>query len=87
MKSNGKQTLKRTVLDQSSSEDEDEVHGEEDCLFCGNVNSNSAAGEGWIRSIPCSHWAHDKCAGVDDNDDKEIIFANYVVWVVVGVFR
>ncbi|KAG5897080.1 hypothetical protein JTB14_036307 [Gonioctena quinquepunctata] len=69
----GKQKLKRTVIvDQDSSEDDEEVNDEE-CIFCGESYSNSLSGEGWIWCSVCFNWAHDKCAGVGDDDPDDFI--------------
>ncbi|KAG5875203.1 hypothetical protein JTB14_033896 [Gonioctena quinquepunctata] len=72
-KSKGKQKLKRTVIvDQDSSEDDEEVNDKE-CIFCDESYSNSLSGEGWIRCSVCFNWAHDKCVGVEDDDPDEFI--------------
>ncbi|XP_043228646.1 uncharacterized protein LOC122384902 [Amphibalanus amphitrite] len=42
------------------------------CLYCGESFGDSVAGEGWACCTCCKKWAHDECAGLDDND------ANYV---------
>ena len=28
-----------------------------------------SANEDWIQCITCRRWAHDDCAGIDDDDD------------------
>ena len=48
-----------------SSDSEDDTF----CLFCREIYSK-AGGEGWIQCIACKEWAHDDCAGVDDDDIK-----------------
>ncbi|KAK4873839.1 hypothetical protein RN001_013199 [Aquatica leii] len=41
----------------------------EECIFCYEKFVNSSRGEGWIRCNKCLKWAHDQCAGVDEDDD------------------
>ncbi|KAL1448578.1 hypothetical protein WDU94_012303 [Cyamophila willieti] len=40
-----------------------------ECLYCNEMYSKSKAREGWIRCSECHKWAHDECAGVEDEDD------------------
>ena len=56
---------RRNEEDTESSEDEDNAP----CIFCKELFSNSKSAEGWIKCIKCNGWAHEECAGVDDDDD------------------
>lgn len=53
---------------------ESEVDDEE-CLYCGEFYSVS--NEGWIACQKCLKWAHNKCAGVDSEDDEEILICEF----------
>lgn len=57
---------KSNLNDSSESEDDG---NDADCLVCGEKYSDSASGEGWIMCYKCHKWAHDACAGVEEEDD------------------
>ncbi|KAK5648134.1 hypothetical protein RI129_003026 [Pyrocoelia pectoralis] len=56
-----------------TKEVESETEGEDsdtDCLYCGDFYSSST--EGWISCHSCHKWAHNSCAGVEDEDDEVV---------------
>lgn len=61
---------KSTSINESDKSSESESD-EDDCLclFCNSPYKNSKRGEGWIRCDSCHKWAHELCAGADDDDD------------------
>lgn len=40
-----------------------------DCLYCGEYFSSSKDAEGWIKCSGCNLWAHEACAGCEEEDD------------------
>ncbi|CAH2094366.1 unnamed protein product [Euphydryas editha] len=60
-----KTTKRRKV---SSSGDESEKENDTPCMYCEEVYSVSI--EGWISCSLCGRWAHNSCAGIDDDDDE-----------------
>lgn len=54
-------------VDESETNPEMNKCSSDECLYCGNFYSQSL--EGWIQCTMCRKWAHDSCAGVDDNED------------------
>ncbi|XP_050301550.1 uncharacterized protein LOC126739781 [Anthonomus grandis grandis] len=42
-----------------------------ECLYCGDFYSSST--EGWLACSMCHHWAHNSCAGFEDEDDKAVL--------------
>lgn len=75
-KKNQKDKVSKAVKSKNKSKQmEDETSRSEDsdseeCIFC--CGTHSAIGEGWIRCTKCLKWAHDECAGVDENDTNFI---------------
>ena len=63
-KSKGKRLRIATPEPESSESEEDETC----CLFCCEAYSVSA-NEGWIQCTACRRWAHDDCAGIDDDGE------------------
>lgn len=59
---------KKFMKRESSSESESEVDDVE-CLFCCNRFLEDKPGEGWIKCSGCCKWAHDACAGAEDDED------------------
>jgi len=49
--------------------DSDSDTSDVDCLFCGSYFSKSKDKEGWIRCSGCHQWAHEACAGCEEDDD------------------
>lgn len=41
-----------------------------DCLYCNELYSCSKDCEGWIKCSGCSRWAHEACAGCEEEDDR-----------------
>ena len=68
-----KKTAKRRRL--SSSEDESEEEEDTPCMYCEEVYSVSI--EGWISCSLCGKWAHNSCAGIDDDDDEATHICEY----------
>lgn len=62
----GLQEKSVSALEDSSDSDVSDV----DCVYCGEPFSKSRENEGWIRCSACLLWAHDACAGCDEEDDK-----------------
>ncbi|KAF5296248.1 hypothetical protein FQA39_LY12585 [Lamprigera yunnana] len=60
---------KKPVVKNSDSSSESNESQSEECIFCCEKFVNSSKGEGWIRCNKCLKWAHDQCAGVDEDDD------------------
>lgn len=52
------------------SEDEDK---DNECIFCLDMYSKSKSTDGWIKCTKCPGWAHDACAGIDEEDDFEYV--------------
>lgn len=55
----------------SSSDSENTCNSDAECLYCGDLYSLSS--EGWIACSICLRWAHISCAGIDDEDDEEVL--------------
>lgn len=56
-------------------EDSDSEEEDAECLYCRDFYSVS--NEGWIACQKCFKWAHNKCAGVDSEDDEEILICEF----------
>jgi len=56
-----KTTRKRKLSEIEEDEDDTE------CLYCADLFSASA--EGWISCQKCHLWAHNSCAGADDDQE------------------
>ena len=66
---NAKKKLKLAESGSDSSQS-DAADENDECFYC---NESSAVSiDGWIRCEVCSRWAHDVCAGVEDDDDDFI---------------
>ena len=65
VKSSSKLPAKKRTLQAQPSPTDDT------CLYCSMTYSQSV-GEGWIQCQQCKLWAHDSCAGIDENDDEFI---------------
>ncbi|XP_038207735.1 uncharacterized protein C01G6.5-like [Zerene cesonia] len=63
----GKKNSKRRKKESDTDSSED---NENDCpcLYCGYLYSQST--EGWVSCGVCHGWAHNSCAGVDDDDEE-----------------
>ena len=70
-----KQKPKEEKARPSRAHDSDSSDNEEGestlCLYCNDTFGNSVRGEGWVCCAICKHWAHEQCAGVDDDDEEE----------------
>ncbi|KAG5870310.1 hypothetical protein JTB14_030567 [Gonioctena quinquepunctata] len=58
----------RRQLQFDDQSDSDESHT--DCLYCNELYLCSKDRERWIKCSGCSRWAHEVCAGCDDEDDR-----------------
>lgn len=67
-----KSKVKKTKKAESDSEDE---NSDADCLYCGDFYSNST--EGWISCSGCHKWAHNSCAGTEEEDDEAILICEH----------
>lgn len=47
---------------------ESDVEEDVECFMCSDTFSRSPEGEGWVQCSSCKKWAHDECAGIEDND-------------------
>ncbi|KMQ81609.1 golgin imh1 [Lasius niger] len=64
---------KSKVTNRALCEDSDDSDvSDADCLFCGDYFSKSRENEGWIRCSSCLRWAHEACAGCDEEDNDFI---------------
>jgi len=64
-----KKSKKMKVKDSESGVDDEE------CLYCGECYSVS--NEGWIACQKCCKWAHNSCAGIDNDDDEVILICEH----------
>ncbi|XP_046397042.1 uncharacterized protein LOC124163957 [Ischnura elegans] len=58
----------RALFLNESDSDESDV----DCLYCQDLYSKSKQNEGWIRCSGCHKWAHEACAGCEEEDNEFI---------------
>lgn len=63
-----KSSRPRTLFPETSAAS-DSVGNDSECFYCNEMYSKSKSREGWIRCSECHKWAHDECAGVEDDDD------------------
>lgn len=40
------------------------------CLYCSDTIGNSLRGEGWVCCVFCKRWAHEQCAGMQDDEEE-----------------
>ena len=59
---------KRQDKNDEDSSKESEVEDDAECFICTETFLHSHAGEGWVQCSMCYRWAHDACAGIDEND-------------------
>uniref|UniRef100_A0A1B6L3T1 HTH CENPB-type domain-containing protein n=1 Tax=Graphocephala atropunctata TaxID=36148 RepID=A0A1B6L3T1_9HEMI len=62
---------KSTDSDSDSNEEEDDA----ECLYCNELYSSS--NEGWIACQVCLKWAHNSCAGIDSEEDEDILICEF----------
>lgn len=53
---------------QDESGEETDVEEDVECLLCTETFFESVEGEGWVQCVSCQRWAHEQCAGIDEND-------------------
>ncbi|KAJ8881262.1 hypothetical protein PR048_017738 [Dryococelus australis] len=58
-----KRMIEVTKISLKSSEDDDYP-----CTFCGELYKASMDRKGWSRCYVCHKWAHDACAGIEEDD-------------------
>ncbi|XP_067931074.1 uncharacterized protein [Watersipora subatra] len=61
-----KQAKRRKTPTPVSSDNDD---GDVSCLYCNDSYWKGNADSGWVKCRHCSSWAHELCAGLDDEDD------------------
>jgi hypothetical protein len=54
--------------DDASSDSES---SEENCIYCQEIFPHSKAGQVWVKFSLCGYWAHDACAGVEEENWDE----------------
>jgi len=59
---------KKNQIPLSSSENEDEENDDDICFYCNELYSKSI--DGWIKCSLCKRWAHNLCAGIDEEEDS-----------------
>lgn len=57
---------KRKKEDSSSEEEEED---DEVCIYCTELYSNSKTNDGWVMCQDCKLWAHEACAGVENDGE------------------
>ncbi|KAG5899283.1 hypothetical protein JTB14_012284 [Gonioctena quinquepunctata] len=63
------QNMKRPQQQESSSESElSDNDDDPECILCGETYLCFHKDDGWIQCSKCKKWAHEACAGVDEND-------------------
>ncbi|KAG5893890.1 hypothetical protein JTB14_001075 [Gonioctena quinquepunctata] len=62
----GVKVRRQLQFDDQSDSDESDT----DCLYCNELYSCSKYREGWIKCSGCSRWAHEACAGCENEDDR-----------------
>lgn len=60
------QTKKQLSFEPEEEEEDDD----EECFYCNEAYSKSKDNEGWIRCLKCKKWAHEECAGCEEEDDE-----------------
>lgn len=58
------------MVEESESEVDDEK-----CIYCGECYSVSI--EGWVACQKCHNWAHNSCAGIDSEDDEQVLVCKH----------
>lgn len=53
------------------SDSESEERDSTVCLYCSDTFGNSVRGEGWVCCDICKRWAHEQCAGIQDDEEEE----------------
>jgi hypothetical protein len=63
-----KMSMRKTGLEANNDD-------EAECLYCGGLYS--ASKEGWVACQVCFQWAHNSCAGMDSDEDEDILTCEY----------
>ena len=42
-------------------------------LYCNDTFGNSVRGEGWVCCAICKRWAHEQCAGIEDDEEENFV--------------
>jgi hypothetical protein len=64
-----KKNTKKTIEQDNDETSDESNESDAACLYCTEKYVNSSKGEGWIRCTKCLQWAHDECAGVEENEN------------------
>lgn len=67
-KTKKQQTKKKKVVNMERESDDDDA----ECFYCHQKFTQSSADQGWIKCNGCVEWAHESCAGCDDDEDDFI---------------
>lgn len=71
---NAKKKQKTTVAAETKNNDDDDAI----CLYCKDENHTFlTSSEGWVGWHFFGRWAHNACAGVDDDNTEEIHICIY----------
>lgn len=66
-----KKAEKKNITKRRKKESDTDSSGDEEndcpCIYCGYLYSEST--EGWVICSVCHGWAHNSCAGVDEDDE------------------
>lgn len=74
LKKNAKKKQKTTVAAETKNNDDEDAI----CLYCKDENHTFLkSSEGWVGCQLCGRWAHNACAGVDDDNTEEIHICIY----------
>ncbi|XP_026318149.1 uncharacterized protein LOC113228920 [Hyposmocoma kahamanoa] len=63
-----KTKLNKIASDTDTESSQDDENKDCACIYCGYLYSEST--EGWVICSVCKGWAHNSCAGVDDDDEE-----------------
>lgn len=63
-----KKSVKSKKILQEDSDEADDA----ECIYCNGRFRESKSCEGWIQCRICTNWAHDACAGAEEEDDNII---------------
>lgn len=71
----GNKKKSKLIAKDDSSDSEVSHDSDAECLYCGDLYSISS--EGWIACSMCLRWAHNSCAGVDDEDSEATLICEF----------
>jgi len=73
--SNAKIKKKKNEIPMSSSENDDEENDDDMCFYCDELYSKSI--DGWIKCTVCERWAHNLCAGIEEEEEDPIFICEF----------